>query len=162
MTEWYCTMDSPVGELLFLSTERGLSGLFMVERAHPPMDMERELAPERFADAMRQVREYFEGKRHEFEIPLDMQGTPFQLQVWEELRRIPYGATISYGELAERLGNPAAVRAVGAANGRNPVSIIVPCHRVIGSNGSLTGYGGGLSRKQFLLKHEAAQRPLGF
>jgi methylated-DNA-[protein]-cysteine S-methyltransferase len=158
--EWYCTMPSPVGELLFLATERGLSGLFMNTRVHPPADRERALAPERFSDATRQVTEYFAGTRRDFSLALDLQGTPFQIRVWQELQRIPYGTTISYGELAERLGNPAAVRAVGAANGRNPVSIIVPCHRVIGSNGSLVGYGGGLSRKQILLQHEASQRSL--
>ena len=102
----------------------------------------------------RQLDEYFAGKRQAFDLALNPHGTPFQLAVWMQLRRIPYATTINYGELARRVGNPAASRAVGAANGRNPLSIIVPCHRVIGANGTLTGYGGGLPIKQFLLELE--------
>ncbi len=164
--EWFCTTASPVGNLLLTCSERGLSGVWMEVRAHPPAERARSLAPERFSEAIRQLQEYFAGVRRDFDVQLDLSGTPFQIRVWQELRTIPFGVTISYGELASRLSQPAAVRAVGAANGRNPVSIIVPCHRVIGSNGSLTGYGGGLERKRMLLDHEAAfaatQRSLAF
>jgi methylated-DNA-[protein]-cysteine S-methyltransferase len=105
-----------------------------------------------------QLHAYFAGVLTDFEIPMDMRGTDFQRRVWAELCEIPYGETISYGELARRVGNPQASRAVGLANGRNPVAIVVPCHRVIGADGSLTGYGGGLGRKVWLLEHEAAHR----
>ena len=101
-----------------------------------------------------QLREYFAGKRRTFDIPLALQGTEFQLAVWNELLRVPYGDTITYAELARRIGRPSAIRAVGAANGANPIPVIVPCHRVIGSNGTLTGYGGGIERKQWLLALE--------
>ena len=158
--EWYCTMPSPVGELLLIGSERGLSGLWMEVRAHPPAEQERIHNPECFEPVRRQLDEYFNGTRREFDVKLDLRGTPFQVEVWEALLRIRYGTTMSYGELAADLRRPAAVRAVGAANGRNPVSIIVPCHRVIGSNGSLTGYGGGLDKKQLLLQHEASQKSL--
>ena len=112
--------------------------------------------PEPFALLEKQVAEYFEGKRKEFDLPLAPNGTDFQMRVWQELQRIPHGETISYGELAARVGNPKASRAVGAANGQNPISLIIPCHRVIGSDKSLTGYGGGLNVKEALLKHEGA------
>ena len=158
--EWYCTMPSPVGELLLIGSERGLSGLWMEVRAHPPAEQERIHNPEYFEPVRRQLDEYFNGTRREFDVKLDLRGTPFQVEVWEALLRIRYGTTMSYGELAAELRRPAAVRAVGAANGRNPVSIIVPCHRVIGSNGSLTGYGGGLDKKKLLLQHEASQKRL--
>jgi methylated-DNA-[protein]-cysteine S-methyltransferase len=101
-----------------------------------------------------QLDEYFAGKRQSFDLPLNLQGTEFQLAVWNELLRVPYGETITYAELANRIGRPSAIRAVGAANGANPIPVIVPCHRVIGSNGTLTGYGGGIERKQWLLAHE--------
>jgi methylated-DNA-[protein]-cysteine S-methyltransferase len=101
-----------------------------------------------------QLREYFEGRRRSFTVPLAPQGTPFQLAVWNALLEVPYGDTVSYGQIAERIGKPSAVRAVGAANGANPIPVIIPCHRVIGSNGSLTGYGGGIERKQWLLALE--------
>jgi methylated-DNA-[protein]-cysteine S-methyltransferase len=109
----------------------------------------------RFADVARQLEQYFDGERTTFDIPLRMQGGPFEREVWAELLRIPYGETASYGEIARRVGKPHASRAVGAANGRNPIAIIVPCHRVIGSDGALTGYGGGLERKRALLDLEA-------
>ncbi|HYM67200.1 MAG TPA: methylated-DNA--[protein]-cysteine S-methyltransferase, partial [Patescibacteria group bacterium] len=102
-----------------------------------------------------QLGEYFAGRRTDFDVPLEMEGTPFQLRVWEALREIGYGETISYGELARRIGNPSASRAVGMANGCNPIAVIVPCHRVIGANGTLTGYGGGVERKRLLLDLEA-------
>lgn len=104
--------------------------------------------------AVDQLVEYFQGNRKTFDIPLALRGTEFQLAVWNELLRVPYGDTITYAELARRIGRPAAIRAVGAANGANPIPVIVPCHRVIGSNGTLTGYGGGIERKQWLLAHE--------
>jgi methylated-DNA-[protein]-cysteine S-methyltransferase len=111
-----------------------------------------------FADAARQLEGYFQGGRRQFELLLDPQGTEFQLRVWAELRRIPHGETISYGELARRIGNPAASRAVGLANGSNPIAIVIPCHRVVGSTGRLTGFGGGIEVKASLL---ALERPLG-
>lgn len=109
-----------------------------------------------FDDLRTQLDEYFAGIRTDFDLPLNPSGTPFQLRVWEALRTIPYGETMSYGQIAAAIGKPGAFRAVGAANGQNPISIVVPCHRVIGSQGSLTGYGGGLQAKQWLLSHEAA------
>jgi methylated-DNA-[protein]-cysteine S-methyltransferase len=111
---------------------------------------------EALSEVERQASEYFAGKRKDFDLPLAPEGTAFQMRVWEELQRIPHGETISYGELATRIGNPKASRAVGAANGQNPISLIIPCHRVIGSDKSLTGYGGGLNVKEALLKHEGA------
>jgi methylated-DNA-[protein]-cysteine S-methyltransferase len=108
-----------------------------------------------------QLNEYFGGSRTTFDLPLEPSGTDFQLNVWELLRKIPYGVTTSYGELARRLGDPKASRAVGAANGANPIPIIVPCHRVVGSKGELTGFGGGIERKRWLLEHEGALIPLG-
>lgn len=119
-------------------------------------DLEAEWNTEPFAELTKQVAEYFAGRRKEFELPLAPAGTAFQQRVWQELQRIPYSETISYGELATRVGNPKASRAVGAANGQNPISLIIPCHRVIGSDKSLTGYGGGLPIKEALLKHEGA------
>jgi methylated-DNA-[protein]-cysteine S-methyltransferase len=107
-------------------------------------------------NAIKQLGEYFEGKRKEFDIPISSAGTPFQQVVWEKLREIPYGETITYGELAQQIGDPDAARAVGTANGANPISVIIPCHRVIGGTGKLVGYAGGLWRKQWLLEHEAS------
>ncbi len=106
-------------------------------------------------EAVQEIEEYFSGKRQQFEVPLDLQGTPFQRAVWEELLKIPYGGTVSYGDIARAIDNPKAVRAVGGANHRNPVAIVVPCQRVIGSDGSMTGYGSGIWRKEWLLKHES-------
>ena len=114
------------------------------------------------ADVVAQLRAYFDGTLHTFSLPLAFTGTPFQREVWEALRQIPYGATCSYAQLAERIGRPDAVRAVGAANGQNPIPIIVPCHRVIGANGTLTGFGGGLPMKKWLLAHESQQPVLQF
>ncbi len=114
-----------------------------------------------FATVRKQLKEYFAGTRQEFDLPWKMAGTPFQQRVWEELVKIPFGETISYGELASRVGNVAASRAVGLANGRNPISIIVPCHRVIGASGKLTGYGGGIQNKEWLLRWEREQANSG-
>ena len=131
------------------------------QRHAPPEPADGQTNDGWFADIIGQLRAYFDGDLTEFEIPIRLDGTDFQREVWSHLRDIPYGETISYGELARRVGSPKASRAVGLANGRNPVSIIVPCHRVIGSNGQLTGYGGGLERKTWLLDHEAAHRTGG-
>jgi methylated-DNA-[protein]-cysteine S-methyltransferase len=140
---------SPVGDILLKADDEGrLTGLFLrhdvAEAGDGPFDAVRE-----------QLDAYFAGELEDFDLPLAPHGTPFQLRVWDELARIPYGETISYLELALRLGDRKLVRAVGTANGRNPLSIIVPCHRVIGADGTLVGYGGGLERKRWLLEHEA-------
>jgi methylated-DNA-[protein]-cysteine S-methyltransferase len=152
------TIDSPIGELTLTRNARGLSSVLMTgeRNADAMIRDDHEWTPEGFDDAIAQLREYFAGTRTEFTLTTTAEGTNFQRRVWAELCRIPFGETISYGELARRIDNPAAVRAVGLANGRNPLSIIVPCHRVIGANGSLTGYGGGLANKEWLLRHEGA------
>ena len=160
-THYYTEFPSPVGIIELRGTARGLTGLFMEKHRHGPAPEERAAwnrDDARFADARAQVEQYFAGARRVFDVALDLEstrGTAFQRRVWQALCDIPYGTTISYGELARRIGQPAAVRAVGLANGRNPVSIIVPCHRVIGANGTLTGYGGGMDRKRALLDLEA-------
>ena len=148
----YDTIDSPIGELLLTAEGGALTRLYM-----SPFDVEPawEHDPAALAESARQLREYFAGERTEFELALDAAGTDFQRRVWERLVAIPYGETTTYGELALELGDSRKVRAVGMANGRNPISIIVPCHRVIGADGSLVGYGGGLERKRILLAHEA-------
>ena len=158
MTTYYTRIESPIEPLLLASDGESLTSLFMVTQRHGPFFSEswiRDDNAKPFAEARRQMEAYFAGELTEFDLPLNMIGTEFQKTVWRELLNIPFGVTISYGELAERVGNPSASRAVGAANGRNPISIIVPCHRVIGSNGKLTGYGGGIERKEWLLAHES-------
>jgi methylated-DNA-[protein]-cysteine S-methyltransferase len=151
------TMDSPVGVLTLAARDGKLVGVYMTDQRHPPTGTEHWRRDDAsFAEAVPQLAAYFAGELHEFDLPIELSGTPFQCRVWSALRDIPYGCTISYGELARRVGNERASRAVGLANGRNPVSIVVPCHRVIGANGSLTGYGGGLERKSWLLDHERA------
>jgi methylated-DNA-[protein]-cysteine S-methyltransferase len=154
----YTYYDSPVQPLLLTSDGAALTGLYMVEHRHGPevgADWIEQPDALPFAETKRQLNAYFAGQLTEFDLPLAPDGTEFQQKVWQELRRIPYGTTLSYGELARRIGNPNASRAVGLANGRNPISIIVPCHRVIGASGKLIGYGGGLSRKEILLTLEA-------
>lgn len=154
-TTYYDEIDSPVGRLRLVADPGGLCGMYFEMESHPtPIEPTWIRASRPLAHVRRQLDEYFAGRRQTFELALNPHGTPFQLAVWMQLRGIPYGTTISYGELARRVGNPAASRAVGAANGRNPLSIIVPCHRVIGAGGTLTGYGGGLPIKQFLLDLE--------
>ena len=154
----HAIVDSPIGELLLLGDDDGtLCGLRMAPFERPPGSEPDDGA---LAAAAQQLGEYFAGERRAFDLPLAMGGTPFQCEVWEQLRAIPYGETISYGELARRVGRPDAMRAVGAANGRNPIAVIVPCHRVIGADGSLTGYGGGLERKRALLELEAGAAAL--
>jgi methylated-DNA-[protein]-cysteine S-methyltransferase len=161
MTTYYTTIGSPVGPLLLTSDGSALTGVSMTDQRHGPAigaDSIEDRSVSPLVEAARQLCEYFEGRRTEFSLPLAEAGTDFQRRVWLELTRIPYGETISYGELARRIGNPKAMRAVGLANGRNPWGIVVPCHRVIGADGSLTGYGGGLERKQILLSLERARR----
>ncbi len=158
---FYTNYDSPVGKLLLAATERGLAGVYFENHRHfkGSDGWVRDDGNAILAKVKQQLQEYFVGRRQRFELPLDISsGTPFQQQVWQALLDIPFGATASYGELARRIGKSAAVRAVGAANGRNPVSIIVPCHRVIAGSGALTGYAGGLLNKQALLELEAGDR----
>ena len=157
----YTSIDSPIGELLLTGNGNALSGLHMTEgRRRVRIDPAWQRFEEPFAAVGAQLTEYFAGERTRFDVALDMAGTQFQPRVWTELETIPYGETISYGELARRVGQPSAARAVGLANGRNPVAVIVPCHRVIGADGSLTGYGGGMERKRTLLGLEAGEARL--
>ncbi|MFI0502890.1 methylated-DNA--[protein]-cysteine S-methyltransferase [Streptomyces albogriseolus] len=147
--------DSPYGPLTLVADDGVLCGLYMTGQRHrPPEETFGALDDSPFTGTKEQLAAYFAGDLKEFTVPLRLHGTPFQLRVWEQLRRIPYGETRTYGQLADLLGNSRASRAVGLANGRNPVGVIVPCHRVIGSTGALTGYGGGLERKQRLLDLE--------
>lgn len=150
----YKVIESPVGKLKLVASDKGLVAVLW-ENDNPRRVRLSELVEDKqhpvLLETERQLGEYFEGKRKTFSVALDMRGTPFQKSVWKALLAIPFGETRSYGQLAKQLGNPQAVRAVGAANGRNPVSIIVPCHRVIGSTGKLTGFAGGLSTKAHLL-----------
>lgn len=153
---YYCYLDTPIGELLLAGDNGSLSMI-----GFPKGSMRRDPEPDwifnekPLAEACRQLSEYFDGKRREFDLDLDLSGTEFQVSVLHALQNIPYGETVSYGEIAKRIGRPKAVRAVGAANGRNPIPIVVPCHRVIGSGGDLTGFGGGLDTKEALLRLEA-------
>jgi methylated-DNA-[protein]-cysteine S-methyltransferase len=155
-------LDSPIGRLLLTSDGSALTGLYMEpsRKAQSTDGWIEDAGVEPLPEVVRQLTEYFAGTRREFDLPLRLQGTTFQQRVWHELTKIPYGATWSYGELAKRISKPSASRAVGLANGRNPISILVPCHRVIGADGSLTGYGGGLERKRWLLAHEGAPAEL--
>ncbi|MCW8377531.1 methylated-DNA--[protein]-cysteine S-methyltransferase [Streptomyces justiciae] len=151
----HTVIDSPYGPLTLVATDGILSNLYMTDQRHRPAQETFGARDDRpFGEAIDQLEAYFAAELKEFTLELHLHGTPFQRSVWEQLLRIPYGETRSYGELAAALGNPGASRAVGLANGKNPISIIVPCHRVVGSNGSLTGYGGGLERKQRLLDFE--------
>ncbi|GAU67223.1 methylated-DNA--[protein]-cysteine methyltransferase [Streptomyces sp. NBRC 110611] len=156
--------DTPVGPLTLVAAGDALTGLYMTGQRHRPPE-EAFGAPADpgeppFAATITQLRAYFRGELTRFDVPLTLRGTPFQRRVWAALCRIPYGETRSYGQLAEQLGAPSAARAVGLANGRNPVGIIVPCHRVVGADGSLTGYGGGLDRKRRLLAFERTEDAL--
>lgn len=155
----YTTLDSRLGQILLVSDGSLLTGAYFSGQKYelepgPGWRPEPDLGI--LQDASLQLHEYFAGRRRQFDLPLHLQGTPFQVRVWNALLEIPLGSTVSYGELAGRIKRKDAVRAVGAAVGRNPVSVIVPCHRVIGSGGSLTGYAGGLERKRALLDHEEA------
>ncbi len=151
----FTTMKSPVGPLLLIAREGMLTGIeFQRKMATPPEKSLGVASETPFVEAIRQLEQYFRGERKEFDLPLELHGTEFQTDTWCALETIPYGETISYAELARRVGNPKAVRAVGTANGANPLPIVIPCHRVIGTNGKLTGYGGGLDIKQHLLALE--------
>ena len=161
MTPFYTIFESPVGQLLLMSDGASLTGLHTDNDKHRPAiqaDWVRDDSAVPFARTIAQLRAYFDGGLTGFDLPLAPQGTEFQMRVWRELRNIPFGETISYAELARRIGRPTATRAVGHSNARNPISIIVPCHRVIGADKSLTGYAGGLERKRMLLAHEAGAR----
>jgi methylated-DNA-[protein]-cysteine S-methyltransferase len=153
-------VSSPIGPLTIVAQDGAIAALYMDSQRHAPgperLGLPGDPGDEPFAAAAAQLAGYFSGARTEFDLPLAPAGTDFQCRVWAGLLAIPYGQTISYGELARRVGSPAASRAVGLANGRNPIAIVVPCHRVIGSDGSMTGYGGGLDRKRFLLALEGA------
>lgn len=152
---YYTYLDTPIGQLLLAGDQHALHELGFPggpkrRRAEPNWELRDAI----FAEAKAQLTQYFDGSLQKFSLPLEPNGTPFQLSVLEELQKIPYGQTASYGEIASRLGKPQAMRAVGAANGRNPIPVIIPCHRVIGSSGKLTGFGGGLPTKEALLKLE--------
>lgn len=169
---WYEIMETPLGPLFIGGSAAGLhrvdflrdgrDELWCIARleAEAPAPTPALRDPDTAAKAVGQLREYFEGRRFDFDLRLAPVGTPFQIRVWDELRAIPAGSTDTYGAIAARLGQGSASRAVGAAVGRNPLSVIVPCHRVVGSNGTLTGYAGGLDRKRWLLDHEAAAMPV--
>ena len=158
MTLTTATVDTPIGELTLVASERGLRNVLWPGRLAPDEALVQ--SSPFLDDAARQVREYFAAARTSFELSLDLEGTRFQRKAWLALAEIPYGETRSYAEQAARLGRPHAVRAVGHANGRNPLPIVLPCHRVIGSDGSLTGFGGGLHVKRALLDLEAGREPL--
>jgi methylated-DNA-[protein]-cysteine S-methyltransferase len=156
MMNAFSYFESPIGRLLLTSDGTALTGLYMEpsRKAQCTDGWLEDVTVAPLSATVRQLTEYFEGTRREFDLPLRLQGTVFQQRVWRQLTEIPYGQTWSYGQLAERIDKPSASRAVGLANGRNPISILVPCHRVIGADGSLTGYGGGIERKRWLLVHE--------
>jgi methylated-DNA-[protein]-cysteine S-methyltransferase len=160
---YYDTLDSPWGGMLIAASDRGISGIyFNRQKYHPKRGAEWQHAPNNahLKRAKKQLAEYFAGKRRDFDLELDPAGSPFQKRVWKAIAGVPYGETISYGELARRTGFPDCARAAGAATGRNPIGIVVPCHRIVGSNGKLTGYAGGLDKKRALLALEAGEREL--
>lgn len=152
---YYCVIESPVGRLLLAGNAQALTHVSFQDGRHPTKpDPQWTYSETPFQKSIQQLNEYFSGKRNTFKINLAPEGTPFQRKVWDALQTIPYGRTLSYGQIANAIGKPQAVRAVGAANGQNPLSIVIPCHRVIGSNGKLVGFGGGISIKEALLSHE--------
>jgi methylated-DNA-[protein]-cysteine S-methyltransferase len=154
-TTCYSYIDCPLGRMFIRGDEQFVTGLFMPRyKGWRGPDASWRQSDASFVAAREQLAEYFAGERQQFDVPLKLVGTAFQLRVWQELVRIPFGTTISYAQLAQRLGKPTASRAVGHANGRNPISIIVPCHRVIGADGKLTGYAGGVDKKRWLLALE--------
>jgi methylated-DNA-[protein]-cysteine S-methyltransferase len=155
----FSTLTTPIGELVITADPDGaITSLHLPN--HPPDTTGWERDDALLAEPRRQLTEYFAGERTTFDLPLRPTGAPFQLRVWDALQRIPYGETTSYGEIAGEIGHPGSARAVGAANGRNPIAIVVPCHRVIGADGSLTGYGGGLECKRALLDLEVGRSAL--
>ncbi len=154
---YYDTYESPQGRMLLIATEAGVAGVYFERQKYIPKKdraWKRSPAHAPLRQAKRELREYFAGKRKRFEVALDPGGTPFQRSVWEAIARVGFGKTLTYGELAAKSGFPGSARAAGAATGRNPIGIIVPCHRIVGANGSLTGYAGGLARKRALLALE--------
>ena len=156
--DYYDYYDSPLGQILVTASDEALTGLhFVGEKYFPAIEEQWQRQPnaQLIVRARQQLDEYFAGQRKHFELAVDPAGTAFQRGVWRALQRIPYGVTTHYGDIAARIGKPTASRAVGAANGRNPISIVIPCHRVIGANGGLTGYAGGMARKEALLRLEA-------
>jgi methylated-DNA-[protein]-cysteine S-methyltransferase len=155
----YRTIDSPIGPLTLAGRDSALTNLRMVDQTYEPSRADWTRDDNVFADAVEQLNAYFAGELTDFDLELDLQGTAFQQRVWEALLTIPYGETRSYGEIAEQVGAPGSARAVGLANGHNPIAIIVPCHRVIGATGKLTGYGGGIDRKLTLLELEKSRAP---
>src|SRR5262245_55727534 len=146
------SIPSPVGRLLLVGDGDRLSGMFMTDQRHHPVIESPTEDGEAYAEAVEQLGEWFAGERREFELALAPRGSAFQREVWDGLRGIPFGETMTYGEVAAKVGRPGSARAIGAAVGRNPIGIIVPCHRVVGASGALTGYAGGLDRKQWLLE----------
>lgn len=157
MRTYFSTIDSPIGKILLVSDGESLTRLAMEEQKYFSGVQDNWRRDDKiFKEARAQLEAYFAGDLQEFDLPLAPQGSEFQLEVWQALQDIPYGKTESYGSLAKRVDSPKGARAVGLANGHNPISIIVPCHRVIGANGKLTGYGGGIERKRWLLEHEGA------
>ena len=162
-SKYYATIKSPVGELMLVADDTALTGVYFAGRDHVPAagkGWTRDAQHPVLRETAQQLQEYLSGKRTNFQIPLRLAGTEFQEKIWQQIARIPYGETISYAELAKRAGAPQAIRAAGTTTGRNPVSIIVPCHRVVGKNGGLGGFGGGLERKRFLLALEKADADL--
>jgi methylated-DNA-[protein]-cysteine S-methyltransferase len=151
---WWTVVDSPIDRLLLVADATGLRELWMEPHDLSRLPAEAERDDAALAPVVTQLAGYFAGERTRFDLPLSPQGTAFQRKVWLALREIPFGATTTYGAIAADLGQPTASRAVGLANGRNPLAVIVPCHRVVGADGSLTGFGGGLPRKRWLLEHE--------
>jgi len=147
-------ISSPIDDIIIQATENGVSYVGFYPKTHYTHTPIEQVTNEPALICAKQLNEYFNGRRTSFNVPLDTHGTPFQNSVWQALLSVPFGKTSTYGDIAQLLNNPKAVRAVGAANGKNPISIIVPCHRIIGANAKLTGYAGGLARKQWLLKHE--------
>ena len=160
---YYDTFESPHGGMLLVANDAGLAGVYFDRQKHHPKrqaDWKKEPRHRVLRQAKRELAEYFAGKRRQFEVALAPEGTPFQRAVWKAISGVAFGQTISYGELARRAGCPGSARAAGAATGRNPIGIIVPCHRIVGANGSLTGYAGGLGRKRALLALEGVGRDL--
>lgn len=155
----YRTIDSPIGPLTLAGRESVLTHLRMVDQTHEPSRADWSHDPTAFDDVVGQLAAYFAGDLTDFDLRFNLDGTPFQQRVWQALLTIPYGETRSYGQIAQQIGSPGSARAVGLANGHNPIAIVVPCHRVIGAGGSLTGYGGGLDRKQKLLELERRRAP---
>ena len=156
MDTCFTIIDSALGPVRITSDGTGVTGIYMLDHEGEPPSSGAARDDEQLRAAREQLLAYFAGDLEEFSLPLSPAGTAFQRRVWAELTRIPYGTTISYAQLARRIGKPSAARAVGAANSKNPIAIVVPCHRVIGAAGALTGYAGGLDRKRWLLEHERA------